>query len=482
MTETTDPSGQPALTADLCVIGAGAGGLSVAASAAHLGARVILIEENRMGGDCLHHGCVPSKALVAAAKAAAAARQAATFGIVLPPPVIDDQAVLGRMRAVIAGLQPVDSEQRFRALGVTVLKARARFVDARTVEAGGRRIMARRYVIATGGQPVIPDIPGLADGPYLTHATLFDLDRLPGRLAIIGGGAIGCELGQALRRLGVQVAIVDTGPLLANADDDARSAVRRALLADDVALFDTVQSLRIERGEPGGELVIGRAGQTEAWAFDRILVAAGRRPALDGLGLDEAGVTVSARGIVTRGPCRTSNRRVYAIGDCAEGGSSTHGASHQAGVVVRNALFRLPARPAPELVPRVIYTAPEIASVGLSEPEARAAEPACRVLRLPLCEIDRARIDGDRAGIVKALVDRKGRILGATVVAPHAGDLIAPWTLALRQKLRVDDLADVTMPYPTLSDATRRIALIGLAERLRGPWIGRLLRLLRVLG
>ena len=466
---------------DLCVIGAGAAGLSVASSAALMGADVTLVEAGLMGGDCLNRGCVPSKALIAAATALKATADARGFGIHVPTPVVDGAAVMAHVRATVARIAPVDSEARYRALGVRVVKAQARFIDERTIVAAGQRIRARRFVIATGARPVIPAIAGLADGPYLTSDSIFTLDRLPQRLAIIGAGRIGAELGQAFRRLGCAVALVDPAGLLPGEDADARHALRAALLAEGVELFEGRSIPHVEYGEVGGRLLLAGT-PVEVWPFDRVLVAAGSQPDVSDLGLEKAGVAASERGIAVSGPCRTSNRRIYAIGDCTGGAGSTHAAADQAGVVLRHALFRLPGRHDAAKVPRVVYTDPEIASVGLGEAEARAAYPALRVIRQPFAENDRARIEGGTTGFVKLMLDRKGRIVGATIVGRQAGDLITPWTLALRQKLGAADMAALATAYPTRSEAARRTALAGLADRLQGPWLKRLMRLVRMLG
>lgn len=470
------------LKVDLCVIGAGAAGLAVATAAALLGARVALVDAAWAGGAEHAHGDLAVGALIAAARAADAVRKARGFGIHLPQPQIDGAAVMNRVRRVIADLAPERSAARCRAMGIRVITARARFLDGRTLEAGGLTIRARRFVIATGARPALPAVPGLAEGPVLTVGTLGDLQMVPQRLVVLGGTPAACELAQAFQRLGATVALIETGPLLATADADAARALRRALLADGVALFDAAQDLRFDRSEAGGLAVFGHDNRPQAWRFDSILVAGGHTPDIDALDLDKAGVAVSPRGILTSGPCRTSNRRIHAIGACAEAARDTGDAAQQAGVVVRHALFALPARPRPDLVPELVRCAPESAAVGLGEAEARAADPQVRVTRWPLSETGRARLDNTTTGFVKVMASRKGRLLGVVIVAPNAGDLIGPWTLALGQKLDLARMADLAMPSASLSEATRRAALQGLADRLGSPWLARLRRLVRLFG
>lgn len=471
-----------ALTPDLCVIGAGAAGLSVAAAAAMLQASVMLIEKGAMGGECLNAGCVPSKALLAAARHADAVRRAAAFGIGAGEPKPAFNRVNAHVRSVIEAIAPMDSEQRYRALGATVIRAEARFVDRRTVAAGDRLIRARRFVVATGSRPAIPPIPGLDRVPYLTNESLFDLTRRPRRLAILGGGPTGLEMAQAHARLGSEVVVIEPETLLAGADPEAARLVRLALERDGVR-FILGAAVRSVAGE--GErltLAVGRDGAEETIEASHILVAAGRRPSLEGLDLAKAGVAVTAEGVAVDRKLRSSNRRVYAIGDAAGPPRSTHGANHQAGLVIRHALFRLPVRADAAPIPRVVYTDPEIAAVGLSEAEARRQGRGVRALRSPFAENDRARAERRTDGFIKAMVDGRGRILGVTIVGAQAGELLAPWTLAMANGLRIEALASLVHPYPTLSEASKRAATAFLLPKLRSPWLRRALGLLRRLG
>lgn len=479
MTKTLEP--------DLCVVGAGAAGLSAASIAASLGASVVLAERGTMGGDCLNHGCVPSKALIAAAERAHAQATSAPFGVKAREPEVDMLAVREHVRGVIAGIAPVDSVERYRALGVTVLQEGARFADARTLLVGETTIRPRRVVLATGSRPALPEIPGLDRTPHLTNETIFDLGRRPKHLLVIGAGPVGMELAQAFRRLGSAVTVIANGEALPREDREAAGIVVAALRADGVTVHEGAAIDRAEPAEEGVRVALRLAsGHERLLDGSHLLVAVGRRPVVEDLGLEAAGIAHGPDGIRVDARLRTSNKRVYAIGDCATGGTGglrlTHAAGQHASLVVRQALFGVPARFDPALVPRATYTDPEIASVGLSEEEAFAKDARARILRWPLAENDRARAERTTSGLIKAIVARNGRIMGCTIVAPHAGELIAPWTLALAKGLTARDLAGLVMPYPTLSEITKRAAVEDLKGLARNPWLGRLRNLVRWLG
>jgi pyruvate/2-oxoglutarate dehydrogenase complex dihydrolipoamide dehydrogenase (E3) component len=468
---------------DLCVIGAGSAGLSVAAGAAQMGARTVLIEADRMGGDCLNTGCVPSKSLLAAAKAAAAMRHAGRFGVHGGDPNVDFPAVHRHVHDVIAGIAPHDSVERFTSLGCTVIQARARFIDERTVEAGAQRIRARRFVIATGSRAGVPPIPGLDGVSFFTNETLFDNTQLPEHLVIIGAGPIGCEMAQAHRRLGARVSLLDLGPMLPKDDPELVAIVRETFLAEGIDLAEGVKTRRIE-SRPGGIAVVAEEGSGERVVEgSHLLIAAGRRPNVEDLGLEAAGVHHGPKGIEVDRRLRTSNRRIYAAGDVAGGYQFTHLAGYHAGIVLRNALFRLPAKVDTRALPWVTYTDPELAHVGLTEAEARDAHGAhVRVLRSEFAENDRARTERTTAGLIKVVVSRRGHVLGATIVGAHAGELILPWVLAVGARLKIGALAGVIAPYPTLSEISKRVAGSYYTPTLFGPRTRMLVRLLGWLG
>jgi pyruvate/2-oxoglutarate dehydrogenase complex dihydrolipoamide dehydrogenase (E3) component len=463
---------------DLAVIGAGAAGLSVTAVAAQLGLRVALIERDRMGGDCLNAGCVPSKALLAAAHAAQDARAAGRFGLRIAAPEINWNAVQAHVHGVIAAIAPTDSVARFTALGATVLLEQARFVAPDALAVGGRRLTARRVVIAAGSRAAVPPIPGLAGVPHLTHAGLFDLPERPAHLLILGGGPVGLEMAQAHAGLGCRVTIVEAERIAGRDDPELVDGLRAALRADGI---DILEGAAVARVEPGPVLVLEDGRRI---AGSHLLVAVGRRPNIEDLGLDAGNVRAGPAGIATDAGLRSiSNRRVYAVGDIADPAgigprAFTHVGSYHAGIVIRRALFRLPARVDYAALPRVIYTAPELAQVGLTEPEARAAGHAVRTLRWPMAENDRAQAERRTDGLAKLVVTPGGRVLGAGILAPHAGEMIGAWTLAIARRIKLSALAGMIVPYPTLAEAGKRAAGTFYAPRLFAAGTRRLVHLL----
>ena len=445
------------LKVDVCVIGAGSGGLTVAAGASQMGASTALVERGRMGGDCLNYGCVPSKALIAAAHVAQAHREGLRFGIGGGAPAVDFQAVHDHVQGVIAAIAPQDSQARFVGLGVRVVRASARFLSPTELEAGELRIEARRFVIAAGSSPLVPPIPGLAETPHFTTETIFDNARLPQRLLVIGAGPIGLELAQAHCRLGSEVIVAEAGKALPKDDSEAAAVVLTRLRREGVRILEGARVAAARRAGDGVALELELDGEKRTIEGSALLVAAGRKANVDGLGLDAAGVAHSAKGIRVDARLRTSNSRIYAIGDVAGGLQFTHVANYHAGIVLRNVLFRLPAK-ATAPIPWVTYTDPELAHVGLDEAEARRQGHEIRVLRWPFAENDRAQTERALEGFVKLVTSRRGRLLGATIVGRHAGELIQPWSLALANKLAIGKMAAMVAPYPTLGEAGKRAA------------------------
>ncbi|MGR3821940.1 MAG: dihydrolipoyl dehydrogenase family protein [Salipiger marinus] len=448
---------------DLLVIGAGSGGLSVAAGAAQMGARVVLLERGLMGGDCLNFGCVPSKALIAAADRAHAPVGADMFGVILPPARIDWAGLRAHIRDSIARIEPMDSQERFEGLGVTVLRQSGRFLSRDEVQAGPHVIRARRIVLATGSKPLIPPLPGLETVPYLTNETLWDLDRLPEHLLILGGGPIGLEMAQAFRRLGSRVTVVEAKRALAREDGEMAAVVLDALRGDGVTLLEGQAVTEVAAQQDGVALRLADGRQV---AGSHLLVATGRRPALEGLDLDRAGIETEPQGIRTDARLRSTNRRVYAVGDVAGQGQFTHLAGYHAGIVLRAVLFGLPARVRPDIVPRATYTRPELAQVGLTEAQARLRYgTALQVIREPLHHNDRAIAGRQTTGLLKLMVHR-GRPVGVSIAGAQAGDLIGLWALALSARLKIGQVAGMVAPYPTLTELNKRAAGTYFAPRL----------------
>lgn len=471
------------LQPDICVIGAGSGGLSVAAAAAAFGVPVVLVERGKMGGDCLNYGCVPSKSLLAAAKHAAAFGKASDFGVTYGPLTVDFAKVREHVRGVIAAIAPNDSTERFTGLGVRVIAGTAQFKDAATVAVGDAfEIKARRFIIATGSSPAIPPIPGLADTPHVTNETIFDLGECPAHLLVIGAGPIGLELAQAFRRLGAAVTVLEAATPLAKDDPECAAIVLDQLARDGVAIRAGVAVRRVAGADGKVQAVIATADKEETIEGSHLLVATGRTPNVADLALDRAGIAFEPRGIVVDKRLRTTNTRVYAIGDVAGGLQFTHVANYHAGLVVRHALFRLPVAASNDALPRVTFTDPELAHVGLTEAEARARRHKFQVLRWPYRENDRAQAERTTEGHIKVVTARGGRILGATIVGQNAGELIATWSLAVGQRLNIRAVATTVLPYPTLSEIGKRAAITRYTASLTSPMVRRIMAWLRRLG
>src|SRR5271165_2321656 len=465
---------------DLCVIGAGSGGLAVAAGAAQMGAEVVLVERGAMGGDCLNFGCVPSKSLLATARIADLWRRGVELGIAYARPRIDFAAVADSVQKVIGEIAPNDSAERFEGLGVRVLRAEARFTSPRTVHAGEVEIRPRRFVIATGSRPAIPPIRGLDEVPYLTNESVFANRQLPEHLIVIGGGPIGIEMAQAHSRLGARVSVLDVGPLLPRDDPELSATLTKRLSSEGIVCRPRVEIGDIERD---GETIRVRLASGEQIIGSHLLIAAGRRPTVEALDLAAAGIASTAKGITVDARLRTTNRRVFAIGDVAGGPQFTHIALYHAGIVIRNALFRLPAKVDYRALPWVTYTDPELAQVGLTEAAARQQfEDGIRVVSWPFAENDRAHTERDTIGLTKIVTRQNGRILGASILGAGAGDLIMPWGLAISQQLKIGALANLIVPYPTRGEAGKRAAAAFYTPALFSPRTRRIVRFLAQLG
>ena len=455
---------------DICVIGAGSGGLSVAAGAVQMGASVVLIEKSKMGGDCLNTGCVPSKAMLAAGHVAQTMRDASAFGIEAVEPNVNWEKVHGHIHDVIAQIEPNDSVERFEGLGVNVIQAAAEFVDEHTVKAGDKLIKAKYFVVATGSSAFVPPIDGVNDVPYFTNENIFNNTSPIEHLIIIGGGPIGIELAQAHRRLGAKVTVIEVIKLLSKDDPDLTSVVIKHLSKEGIHFHEGVNNLRFEQHENGIHAFFDKDDGSGMKVCDiqgsHLLIATGRKANVNGLNLEAANVTYSSRGIEVDKRLRSSNKRIFAIGDVAGPYQFTHMAAYQAGIIIRNILFKIPAKVDYSAVPWVTYTDPELAHVGLTEADAKAQGRQVRILKWDFTENDRAQAEQRTEGLVKVVVTPKGLILGASIVGLHAGELIQPWILAISQKIKIGAMASAIAPYPTLAEVNKRIAASFYTDKL----------------
>jgi pyruvate/2-oxoglutarate dehydrogenase complex dihydrolipoamide dehydrogenase (E3) component len=468
-------AGLSRIETDLCVIGAGAGGLSVAAGAVQMGVRVVLVEGHLMGGDCLNFGCVPAKALIAAARRADAVRRGG-FGVAAREPEVDFAAVKDHLAEVIAAIAPMDSVERFTGLGCVVIRDWGRFVSRRELAAGGVTVRARRFVIATGSRPALPPIPGIGEVEVLTNETVFSLRERPEHLLVLGGGPMGLELAQAHRRLGCRVSVVEAGRAMGREDAEAVARLLALLQEEGIELHEGVRVEQVTR--VGGRVVL-QSDRGEI-SGSHLLVTAGRVPNLERLDLARAGVACDARGVRVDARLRSvSNRAVFALGDAA-GGGFTHVAGYHAGVVVRQAVLGLPARLRSGHLPRVTFTDPELAQVGLTEAEARARfGRRVEVVTAEFAGVDRAVAEAQTQGLAKVMVVR-GRPVGATILGPQAGELIAVWAMAMANRMGMVAIAATVFPYPTLGDVNKRITSAYLGPRLfRSATVKRVARLVQ---
>ncbi|MDQ6956156.1 MAG: FAD-dependent oxidoreductase [Mariprofundaceae bacterium] len=467
---------------DICVIGAGSGGLSVAAGASQMGANVVLIEKAAMGGDCLNTGCVPSKAMLASGHVAQNMRESKAFGIQPHEPMVDWAVVHKHIHDVIASIAPNDSVQRFESLGVKVIQATAEFVDEKTVQAGDMQVKAKYFVLATGSSAFVPPIEGLDGADYFTNENIFDNKEAIDHLIVIGGGPIGIEMAQAHRRLGAKVTVMELARLLMKDDRELAQIVIDRLSDEGMTFYEGGRNLRIEKTDKGisAHCEMGDENNPEKACVkgSHILIATGRRANVNGLNLEAAGVKYSPRGVEVDARLRSSNKHIFAIGDVAGPYQFTHMAAYQAGIVIRNMLFKLPAKVDYSAVPWVTYTDPELSHVGMTEADAEKAGKSIRVLRWTFDENDRAQAERRIEGMVKVVTEQNGRILGTTIVGLHAGELIQPWVLAISQKMKIGAMASMIAPYPTLSEVNKRIAGSFYTEKLFSKGTKKIVRFL----
>ncbi|WP_445811115.1 dihydrolipoyl dehydrogenase family protein [Yoonia sp.] len=465
------------ITTDICIIGAGSGGLSVAAGAVQMGAGVVLIEGHKMGGDCLNYGCVPSKALIASAKQAHMMRHGAPYGIGAVAPTVDYAAAKDHVAEVIATIAPVDSVERFEGLGVHVIQDYGRFISKTQVQAGDTIITARRFVVATGSGPLVPPIPGLADVPYHTNETIFDLCEKPVHLIIIGGGPIGMELAQAHRRLGCDVTVVEGAKAFGKDDPETAAIVLDTLRAEGVVIMEDAQAEKISQTD--GKITVQTAKGDVTGSH--LLIAVGRKVNTDTLDLDKGGIAYDRKGLKVGPNLRSvTNRRVYAAGDVAGGLQFTHVAGYHAGVLIRSLLFALPSRQRTDHIPWATYTDPELAQVGLTEAQARKKFGSrLEVVRFDFHHNDRLIAERKTKGLVKVMVVR-GRPVGVSMAGHMAGELIGLWAMAIANGMKMSAIAQTVLPYPTVGEVNKRAAGAYFSPRLfQNPKVKRVVGLVQ---
>lgn len=467
---------------DICIIGAGSAGLSLAAGAAQLGAKVVLIEQGKMGGECLNNGCIPSKSLLASAKVANIIKNSQSFGVNASLNEINYAKVREHIHNVMNKIAPHDSAERFNGLGVTVISGKAQFVDPETIKVNDQLIKARRFVIATGSAPAIPSLQGLSNVAFFTNETIFELQEKPSRLIIIGGGAVGCELAQAFLSLGSSVTLLEAQKILPKDDEELADIIRKQLIQDGLDLYENVKINNIIKSDGNVAVIFDSNGTPRTIDGSHILIAAGRKPHLNDLNLEAANVVYNAKGIQVNNRLQTSNKKIFAIGDIASEFHFTHVANYQAGIVLKNILFRCQSKVNYKSLPWVTFTTPELAQVGLTEAAAKQAGKSIHIVEAEFNENDRAQTELQTAGKIKVILSRFGKILGVSIVGPHAGELIMPWGIAIHQGLSMKAMASLIVAYPTLSEINKAVAINYYKPKLFSGIMKFIVKLLAKLG
>lgn len=471
------------LTPDICVIGGGSGGLSVAAAAAAFGVDVILLEKGKMGGDCLNYGCVPSKAIIAAGKHARSIVEGKKFGVHAENVDVDFAKVNEHIKSVIAGIAPHDSPERFRSLGVNVIEEAGMFIDPDTVQAGDTLIKARRFVIATGSSAFVPPITGIEDVDYFTNETIFEQTKRPENLIVIGGGPIGMEMAQAHHRLGSKVTVVEGFKALGKDDPELAEVVLNRIRQEGIEILENTSVTGLKKAKAGVKITISSEDGEREISGSHLLVATGRAANVDGLGLEKANIDYDRRGIKVGANLRSSNKRVYAIGDVAGGFQFTHVAGYHAGLVIQQILFRIPAKENRNIIPWATYTEPELSNIGLTEAQAKEIHgDQITVLRWHYAENDRARAELKTDGLIKIVADKKGRLLGVGIAGAGAGEMNNMWALAITNKMKLSDIRGYIPPYPTMSEIGKRAVMSHYGPIASKPFIRSVIGFLRKFG
>lgn len=464
---------------DIVVIGGGAAGLSVATGAVKFGLKTALIDRDKLGGDCLYYGCVPSKTLIHTAKVASLIRRAPEFGLDETSLSLDFGKVTDHVWEVINTIGEHDDPERFRKMGVDVIFGEASFISSNAIEIDGKTIESSKFVISTGSRSLVPPVDGLSETGYLTHVEVFSMKQLPGSLTVIGGGPIGMELSQAFARLGSNVTVIEMmDHILPLEDEDVSSELLSHLEKEGIRFYTGTKALKAFRENGKKVLIVEKGGEEHRIETDEILVAAGRTPNVEKLNPEAAGVEYDRKGIVVNESLRTTAKNIWACGDVAGPYLFTHMAEYQAGVVVRNALLRLPAKVDYSVVPWTTFTDPEVAHVGLNEKEAEKKGIKYKVFKKPFGEIDRAVTEEEGVGFIKIITSGwRGRIIGAQIIGPSAGELLPELTLAIRKKMTVKDISSTIHVYPTLALGTRQTADIYLRDKFESsPWLQKIFR------
>jgi len=467
------------INCDLAIIGAGAGGLSLASGAAQLGLNVILIEKGAMGGDCLNYGCIPSKSLLAAAKNCWSALHSKQLGLQINQYQLNFQDVMAHVNRVINNIAVHDSVERFESLGVTIIKEQGRFIQKDMMNAGGRLIKAKYFVIATGSMPMIPPIPGISNVLYFTNETIFKLSELPTHLLVVGGGPIGCELAQAFAMLGSEVTLIEGESILNHDDKDCVAVIRDALIDKGIKLLEKATVTEVNQSQQGKiQLQVMHNNLLQSFEGTHLLVATGRIPNVDNLGCENANVHYDKKGIHVNDKLRTTNSQIFAIGDVIGGLQFTHVANDHASIVLRQIAFKIPSKRKENAVPWVTYTLPELAHVGSNEHDVKQLGISATTLKLDFEQNDRAQTEHKTKGLIKIVVNKKGAILGVSIVGEHAGELIYPWVVAIREGKTLRTFTDTIVPYPTFNYLSKRIAGQFYAPKLFSNPVKKIVRFL----
>ncbi|MGB5156027.1 dihydrolipoyl dehydrogenase family protein [Desulfobacterium sp. N47] len=463
----------------IAVIGAGSAGLSTAAGAAGLGAKVALIEQDKMGGECLNSGCVPSKSFLRCAHQAAEIKNSSKYGILASFEGVDMKALMQRVQGVIREIEPHDSAQRFKSLGVDVISGQAQITGPNSIKADGREISAKYIVIATGSEAIVPPIKGLLETKHYTNRDIFSLEKLPEKLVILGGGPIGLELGQGFCHLGSKVAVIDMAPKLFTKDDrEVGALMEKIMRSDGMEFYLGATIVEIRKDGESTFVRISKDGKDTYLEFDTLLVALGRAAVTDGLGLADAGVATDKRGyIITNKRQQTSTPSIYACGDICGPYQFTHMAGYQAGIILRNIIFKLPAKANYSAVPWVTYAMPEVAHVGYTEDTAREKGLLGDISLEYFNEIDRSKTEDDTAGFLKIVMDKKKRIIGTTIVGKKAGEMIGLSAIAIKKKIKATYFMNMIFPYPTESEIYA-LASRNIAKQSLKPWMKKIIRML----